>query len=117
MDFLKNIVLCGNYTGTQPPPLFENSFFSLLHERTPHVERLLYLIKKIFLKKEGGSCEKPLAAAKQKVLEISIKRTKNLEETKKKNINPRLFRKLGCFTKTPSGLFFCFFGFIVCFGF
>ena len=31
----------------------------------------------------------------------------------RKNIHPRLFRKLGCFTKTPSELFLLFFLFVL----
>ena len=77
--------------------------------------------------KKGGSGQKPLAATKQKTRENS-KNQKNLEKTKKtikpkkskKNINSRLFRKLGCFTKTPWELlfwFYCFFCFLDVFWF
>ena len=55
-------------------------------------------------------------APQNKKLE-KFQKQKKLEKAKKKNkkIYSRLFRKFGCFTKTPSELFFwfyCFFAFL-----
>ena len=73
--------------------------------------------------KGGGGRRKSTCSRNTKNLEKTTRKQKNIEKTKKnnktkktkKNINSRLFRKLGCFTKTPWQLVFLIFLFFLVF--
>ena len=108
----KTIEKKGHYSKTA-------SFHFFMKER--HISKGYFTIKSsITVLKEGGEWRKATRSCKTKKLREISKNQKNLEQTiktiepkrtkkNKENINSRLFRKLGCFTKPPWELFLGFY--------